>query len=138
VATRPLSFPATESGVSDLVRRLTDDSKRLVADEARLAKLELREGMRTGARGGMWLAIAFGAGVVALVAFTVFLAAVLGRLFDNYWAGAMVTGAMELLSGYLFLKHGLSLYHQPSSLTLGETREELKETARWVRHPAST
>lgn len=138
MATRPMTVTDNDTGIRDLVRRLTDDSKRLVGDEARLAKLELRQGMRSGARGGMWLAIAFGAAVVALVAFTVFLSAVLGRLLGNYWAGTMLTGAMELLSGYLFLKHGLSLYKEPDSLTLGETREELKETARWVRQPTTS
>lgn len=135
MAIRPISLADTDAGVPDLVRRLTDDSRRLVADEVRLAKLELREGMRTGARGATWLAVSFGAAVVAMVALTVLLSALLGRLLGDYWAGAMLTGAMELLTGYLFLKHGLSLYREPESLTLGETRSELVRTARWARRP---
>ena len=135
VASRQVNFTGADSGVLDLVRRLTDDSKRLVSDEVRLAKLELREGMRTGARGAMWLAVAFGAAVVALAALTVLLSTVLGRLLGNMWAGTMLTGALELAVGWLFLKHGLAMYREPESLTLGETRTELAETARWIRRP---
>jgi len=122
-----------DAGIGDLVHRLTDDSKRLVSNEVNLAKLELRESVRTGARGAMWLAVAFGATVVVLVAVTVLLSVVLGRLFGNLWAGTLATGVLELLAGFLALRHGLSLYRAPSSYTLGETRESLADTARWAR-----
>ncbi len=135
MASRQMTFADTDPGVRDLVRRLTDDSKRLVANEARLAKLELHEGMRTGARGAMWLAVAFGAAVVALTALTVLLSTGLGRLLGNYWAGTMLTGAIELLVGWLLVRRGLATYREPESLSLGETRSELAETARWIRRP---
>lgn len=122
-----------DAGIGDLVHRLTDDSKRLVTNEVQLAKLELRESVRTGARGAMWLAIAFGATVVVLVAVTVLLSVVLGRLFGNLWAGTLVTGVLELAAGFLALRHGLALYREPSSYTLGETRASLADTARWAR-----
>ena len=49
-------------GLPDLVKSLTDDSKRLVKDEVRLAKLEAAESARMAAKGGMWLgALAVGA-----------------------------------------------------------------------------
>lgn len=122
-----------DAGFGGLVHRLTDDSRRLVANEVSLAKLELRESVRTGARGAMWLAIAFGATVVVLVAVTVLLAVVLGRLFGNLWAGTLATGVLELAVGFLALRHGLALYRAPSSYTLGETRSSLADTARWAR-----
>lgn len=137
MATRQISFQGDDAGVADLVRRLTDDSRRLVSDEVRLAKMELREGLHTGGRGAMWLAVGFGAAVVALVALTVLSSALFGRLLGNYWAGTLLTGVMWLVSGALFLKHGLSLYQEPRSYTLAESRAELKETARWVRHPTA-
>jgi uncharacterized membrane protein YqjE len=121
-----------EAGIPDLIRRLADDSKRLVGDEVRLAKLEVRENMRTGLRGMLWLALAFGAGVVALVALTVFLAAGLGRLLGNYWAGALIVGALELVVAFVLLKKGLKNVTEPS-YTFEESREQLKETAQWVR-----
>ncbi|HEY0970700.1 MAG TPA: phage holin family protein [Gemmatimonadales bacterium] len=135
MASRQMSFADSDTGVGDLVRRLGDDSKRLMADEVRLAKLELREGMRTGARGAMWLAVAFGAAVVALAGLTVLLSTALGRLLGNYWAGTMLTGALELVVGWLLVRRGLATYREPDSLTLGETRSELAETARWIRRP---
>ena len=57
-------------GIPDLIHRLTDDSKRLVADEVRLAKLELHESVQRGGTGAMYLGIAFGVAVVAAVMLT--------------------------------------------------------------------
>ena len=137
MASRPLHMTDDDPGIADLVRRLTDDSKRLVTDEVRLAKLEVQESARTGARGAMWLALAFGAAVVALTALTVLLSALLGRLFGNVWAGTLVTGVVELLVGFLLLRHGLALFREPS-YSLEETRASVAETARWVKSPRTT
>lgn len=130
---QPVRATNGDAGIGDLVHRLTDDSKRLVANEVHLAKLELRQSVRTGARGALWLAVAFGAAVVVLVALTVLLAVVLGRLLGNLWAGTLVTGVLELAVGFLCLRRGLAHYHEPSSFTLGETRRSIAETARWAR-----
>ena len=127
-------FPRTDpdTGIPDLVRSLGEDSKRLVRDEMRLAKLEMRESMRDAAKGAMWMGIAFGIGVVALVALTVFLTAVIGRLFGgNYWAGALLTGAIELAVAAVLIKKGIASFAD-ADYTLEETREEAKKTARWV------
>ena len=134
MTSQPLGHAEADAGIGDLVHRLTDDSKRLVANEVQLAKIELRESVRTGARGAMWLAIAFGATVVVLVAVTVLLSVLLGRLFGNLWAGTLVTGLLELGVGFLLLRMGLARYREPS-YTLDETRSSIAETARWVRRP---
>jgi hypothetical protein len=119
-------------GIPDLIRRLTDDSKRLASDEVQLAKLELSESIHSVSRGTLWLAVAFGAGVVGAAALTVFLATVLGRLFGmNYWAGAIVTGLLELGVAYLLVMRGLKAFSKPS-YTLEATRESLKDTTAWV------
>lgn len=119
-------------GIPDLIRRLTDDSKRLAGDEVRLAKLELADSIHSATRGTLWVALAFGAGVIGAAAFTVFLAAVIGRLFNfNYWVGALVTGALELGVGYLLIKRGIKALARPS-YTFEETRESLKDTTSWV------
>nr|MDQ6926722.1 phage holin family protein [Candidatus Eremiobacteraeota bacterium] len=77
MATRPAARPAVvidpDAGIPDLLRRLVDDSKRLAQDEVQLAKLELRARAHDATRGGIWLGVALGAGVVALIALTVFL-----------------------------------------------------------------
>jgi hypothetical protein len=122
-------------GIPGLIRRLTDDSKRLVSDEVRLATLEMRESAHTGARGALWLAVAFGIGVVALGGATIFLVSLIGYLANGHmWIGAIVTGVIELaLAGWL-IKRGISAFAKPS-YTLEESRAALKDTAAWVSHP---
>ncbi len=124
-----------EVGIPDLIRRLTDDSKRLVGDEVRLAKLEVSENIHTGARGALWLAVAFGIGIVGIVGFTIFAATLIGRLASgNMWVGALVVGVLELIAAGVLIKRGLATYGKPS-YTLEETRESLKDTTAWVAHP---
>jgi hypothetical protein len=119
-------------GIPDLIRRLTDDSKRLATGEVRLAKLEIGESIRTGARGTLWLAVAFGAGVIAATALTIALVAIIGRLANlNYWLGALVVGVVELGLAYWLIKSGLKAFGKPS-YTFEETRESLKDTTTWV------
>jgi protein-S-isoprenylcysteine O-methyltransferase Ste14 len=130
VTTRPISI-AEDAGVAQLVGRLTDDSKRLVSDEIRLAKLEVHEGIHAGTRGAMWLAVALGAAVVMLTALTVLMSVLLGRAFGNLWAGTLVTGVLELAAGALMLRHGIALYRRPP-YSLPETRETLAATGRWA------
>ena len=128
MASRSVMRVEPDVGITDLIRRLSDDSKRLVSDEVRLAKLEVREGVRLGAKGTLWLAVAFGVAVVALVAFTVFLAALIGRLANHhYWLGAIVTGLLELGLALWLVKRGLHAFAEPS-YTLAETRAEAERT----------
>ena len=119
-------------GIPDLIRRLADDSKRLATDEVRLAKLELGENLRTGARGTLWLAIACGVGVVSMTAGTIFLAALIGRLVAGHmWVGALVTGVLELGLAFFLIRKGISAFAKPS-YTFEQTRESLKNTQAWV------
>lgn len=137
VVAHPSTRIDVDAGIPDLFRRLTDDSKRLAIDEVRLAKMELRESVSNGVRGSVWLAVSLAIGVVALVALTVLaiasVSAIAGR---NVWAGALLVGAAELLAGWLFLRRGLTVFREPS-YTLAASRESLKDTAHWVRHPAT-
>ena len=124
-----------ETGIPDLIRRLTDDSKRLVTDEVHLAKLEAKDSLHRAARGGIWLALAFGVAVIMLVALTVFIATFIGRLAnDHMWVGALVTGVVELAIGFWLLKRGLATYAQPS-YTLEDTRGSLADTTHWAASP---
>lgn len=124
-----------DAGIPDLIRRLTDDSKRLVSDEVRLAKLEMTESVHAGARGALWLSLAFGVGIVAMVAFTIFLATLIGRAVNGHmWLGALVVGVLEIGAAVFLIKGGLAAFRRPS-YTLEETRESLKDTSAWVTHP---
>ena len=133
MAARPAPPVDPDAAIPDLVRRLTDDSKRLVRDEVRLAKLETTESLHQSARGAVWLGLAFGAGVVALVALTVMLVALVGRLAGrHYWVGALVVGVVELVGALLLIRRGLGALKTPS-YTFEESREELRGTVSWAK-----
>jgi uncharacterized membrane protein YqjE len=119
-------------GIPDLVRRLGDDSKRLVTDEVQLAKLEVKESIHRVGKGALWMALAFGAGVVMLVALTIMLVTLIGQLVRGHmWVGALVTGVLELWLGVYLIKRGAGAYRRPS-YSMVETRASLTDTAHWT------
>jgi len=124
-----------DAGITDLIRRLSDDSKRLVTDEVRLAKIEAKDSLSRATRGVLWLALAFGVSVVMLVALTIFLVTLIGRTVNGHmWVGALVTGVLELgLGGYL-IKRGLAAITEPS-YSLEASRLALSDTANWASSP---
>jgi uncharacterized membrane protein YqjE len=112
-----------DAGIPDLISRLGDDSKRLVMDEVHLAKLEVRESISRAARGALRLGIAFGVGVVALVALTLLLATLIGRISAGHmWIGAAITGVVELAIAIWLITRGLAAFKEPS-YTLEQTRK---------------
>lgn len=115
-----------DKGLDDLVRQLADDSKRLVADEVRLAKLETAESMHAAGRGAMWVGLAFGTGVVALVALTLFFATLIGRIVNaHYWVGAVVVGVIEIAAGAWLLRRGRAAFAQ-APYSMPDTRSGLR------------
>jgi hypothetical protein len=115
-----------DAGIPDLVRRLSDDSKRLLGDEVRLARLELKENIKRGGKGALLLGVAFGVGAVAAVLFTLFLATAIGRLAGGHmWVGALVTGIVEIGVGALLIKRGASRLGAPS-YSFEQTREAVR------------
>lgn len=115
-----------DAGIPDLVRRLGDDSKRLMKDEVRLAKLELHESVHEGGRGAMFLGISFGIGVLAAVSLTLFLVTLIGRFAGGHmWIGALITGVAELAVGALVIKRGMAVLGEPS-YSFEQTRTALK------------
>jgi len=121
-----------EIGLPDLVKSLTDDSKRLVKDEVQLAKLEAKEAVKSAAKGALWLGVAFGVGIVMLIALTIAVATGIGQIANgNMWLGALITGVVEIGLGAWLVKRGVTSFGEPS-YTLEETRAELKETVEWV------
>lgn len=124
MAANPLHIDP-DVGIPDLIRRLSEDGKRLVADEIRLAKIETKENVKTAGRGGVRLGLAFGIGVVAIVAMTLLMITLIGRLANGHmWVGALVTGIVELILAVVMFKRGAKALGEPS-YTLAETRAAL-------------
>lgn len=118
-----------------LVRSLADDSKRLLGDEVRLAKLEVKESVKQASKGVLWMALAFGIGVVTLVALTLMLATLIGDLASGHmWVGAMVTGILELAVAAWLVMKGMKAFGT-DAYTLPETRDTAKDLAAWAKHP---
>ena len=121
-----------DTGIPDLIRRLTEDSRRLVTDEVQLARMEARESLQGVTRGALWMALAFGAGIVTLVSLTIFLVTFIGRLANGHmWVGALVTGLVDLGLGGVLVMRGVRVISEPS-YTLAQSRAALKDTAHWV------
>ena len=120
---QPLDF---DPGFAPLIKQLTDDSKKLLGDEVRLAKLETIESVHRAGIGALWLGAAIGALVVALVGATLLLATLIGRLANgHYWIGALVTAVVELIAGYWLLTRGIRNYKK-APYSLPETREGIQ------------
>lgn len=123
------------AAIPELVRSLADDSKRLLGDEVRLAKLEIKDSVKQASRGVLWMALAFGVGVVMLVALTLMLATLIGDLASGHmWVGALVTGILELAVAGWLIKKGIGALGT-DAYTLPETRETAKDLATWAKHP---
>ena len=119
-------FPVDpDAGITDLIRKLGDDSKRLVIGEVQLAKLEITESVHVAGRGAMWLGASFGAAVVALVAATLLLVTLIGRVIAGHmWIGALVTGVVELALAIYFIRRGVDAFKRPS-YSLEQTRKAI-------------
>ena len=121
-----------DTGIPDLIRRLSGDSKRLVSDEVRLARIEAKDSLRRATRGVLWLTLAFGIAVVMFVALTIFLVTLVGRAVNGHmWIGALVTGVFELALGAYLIKRGLRVIAEPS-YSLEASRLALADTANWA------
>lgn len=124
-----------DAAIPDLVKSLADDGKRLLGDEVRLAKLEMKDSVRQASRGVVWLALAFGVSVVMLVALTLMLATLIGDLASGHmWVGALVTGVLELVAAGLLIRKGVGAF-ATDAYSLPATRETTRDLASWARNP---
>jgi hypothetical protein len=106
---------APEITIPDLVRQLGGDSKQLLTDEVRLAKLEMHEAAHEAGAAAVVLAVAFGAGVIAVVALTLLIATLIGRFVSGHmWLGAIVAAVLDVAVGAVLIKRGLVAFAEPS------------------------
>lgn len=120
---------ANDRSVGELVTSLSDDAKQLFRAELRLAKLETSDSVARAGRGSLWLLVAFGVLVVALVAFTLFLATLIGRLASgHHWLGTTLVGLLEVALGAWFVMRGLRELRR-APYTMPETRAGLRISA---------
>lgn len=114
-----------DKGITDLLRQLGDDSKRIASDEVRLAKLETSASLREAGKGAIWLGVAFGAAVVMLVAATLLVATFFARVSGHVWVGALLAAGIDLAAGLWLLKRGAASFKR-APYSLPDTRDGLK------------
>jgi uncharacterized membrane protein YqjE len=130
--------PGTEAepSIGELFRQLAQDSATLVRQEISLARAEMRENLRGMVGGVVLLAIGGGALLMAALALTAFVIALLGIwLGHNYWLSALIVGVVYALIGAMMLARGKKVM-QTSELKPERTIQTLNDDKRWAQAEA--
>ena len=124
--------PGTEPSLGELFKQLAQDSATLVKQEVALAKVEMRENLKSATKDAAMIAVGGGLLLVGLLVLTAFLVAALGDLLDSYWLGALIVGLVFAVVGGLLAKKNLDRLkhdvHGPD-----QTIQTLKEDKRWLQ-----
>jgi uncharacterized membrane protein YqjE len=120
-----------EAPLSQLIRDLAADGRRLVRGEVDLAKLELRQTARAAATDGLLvgaggLVIAFG--VACLMAALVI---GVGVVVGSYWLSALLVGLLLLVAGGLTLMTGVRRLRS-ARLSPERSIESLRDDVEWL------
>ena len=113
-------------GLVELARMAVDDTIRLVQQEIQLAKIELKEMLRSNIRGAIFLATA---GLFALLCVVMLLVALV-EWIPNHTLAALITAAV------FFVLTAILIFGGIKSLKIGappKTMTTLKEDAEWAR-----
>jgi uncharacterized membrane protein YqjE len=122
----------SEAPVGELFKRFSQDAGTLVKQEIALAKMELRETMKSLAKDAGKLGAAAGLGLFGGFALLAFVIIGLGDLINNYWLSAFIV-AVLLLSAAAVLANGALKHMKQNPLTPEETRQTLIEDQRWAK-----
>jgi uncharacterized membrane protein YqjE len=115
----------------ELIARVADDSRKLVRTELELAHAELQSDVRAEIK----LAASFGVSALfAFVALGLLFTALVAGLATGMpvWAAALVATVVALAIAALAAAWGWS---KRARAPLGQTRDSVKETIAWTRHP---
>ncbi len=132
VVAEPVSAgPAGEPSIGDLFARMTADTSELLRGEVRLAKAEIKQELKTGAKGAGAIGAAGFAGYMALLLLS----------FAAAWglAEVIAPGLAFLIVGIVYAVVALVLVQRGRKQLAGfkpvpeQTVETLKEDARWLK-----
>ena len=128
--------PTTGTGLGDLFKQLAQDLGDLLRNEIRLAKMEMSEASSTLVLDTIQILVALA--IAAVGGLTLVVAVVLGvgvLLGGAYWAGALITGGILVLTGGLLAARAVRDLKQ-ASLKPKDTLESLQEDREWVKSEA--
>jgi hypothetical protein len=121
-----------ERTLGELFSDLSRDTRTLIQEEVRLAKIELSEQASSMGRGA---GVAVGGGLVAYGGLLALIAAaVLGLIAAGLppWAGALLGGMAAAALGYLMVRSGIATI-RAVNIAPRKTVETLKEDAQWLK-----
>jgi uncharacterized membrane protein YqjE len=129
--------PAADASIGELVKHLSDVTSRLVRQETALAKIELQEKAREGARGaGMF----GGAGLLGVFAFgTLTACAVLVLdLWMSAWLAALIVTVVYAAGAGLLALMGKRHVQEATPPVPEQAAESVKEDVRWAKTRAKS
>jgi uncharacterized membrane protein YqjE len=124
--------PQTDASLGELFRQLATDSSTLIRQEMALARAEMRENVKSAARGVTAIAIGGVLATVGLLTLTAFLVILLGQALANYWLAALLVGAALLVVGGILVYSNL-IALSGEELKPEHTIDSLKEDKEWLQ-----
>src|SRR3954454_7971316 len=124
--------PTQEASTAELVKRLSDQTSRLVHDELELLKAELRtKGKEAGVGAGLFGGAGV-SGLLALGALTAAAIAALATAVDTWLAALIVAVVWGAVAGVMALR-GKSRIDQALPPVPEDRVESVKEDVRWTK-----
>lgn len=125
-----------ERSLGELFSDLATETSTLVKQEVALAQTELTlKATKVGKNVG-YLVVGGAVGYAALLAFVAALIIGLGQLLNNYWAAALIVGAIIAVAAVVMIMSALSAL-KSTSITPTQTVETIKEDAQWLKDQVS-
>lgn len=118
--------------ISELFRKLADDSSTLVRQEIALAKAELKESAAKVAKNAVAIPIWGGVAMVGGLVLVAFLVLLLGDILNNYWLSALIIGVLFTATGGL-MAAGAAKRLSSISFAPETTIQTLKQDRTWVK-----
>jgi uncharacterized membrane protein YqjE len=122
-----------EQPTGELVKRMAEDTSRLVRAELQLAKVEMTEkGRELGKAGGL-LGTAAVTGLLALGTLTAFLVMLLDGVLAN-WLAALIVGVVWGTVAAITGLKGRNKAREAGAPVPDETINDVKEDVAWLQH----
>lgn len=121
-----------ERPVGELMKELASQTGMLVRQEIELARVEMVEKGKQGARAGGMFAGAALVGLLSLIALTICLIAALATGMA-VWLAALIVTAVYAIGGAILAREGRERLRRATPPVPVETVETLKEDVEWVK-----
>ena len=121
-----------QQSLGELLRRLADQTSRLIRQELRLARAEMTEKARGYSRGAAMMAAAAAVGLLAGIALTLFFIYLL-RLAMPLWAASLIVTVVYGVIAFALFKTGQRRLEEASPPVPEETIDTVKEDVEWLK-----